>query len=136
MTGTPARRAPLWIGKINGILAPVSAGAHRRSPHHLDAGSCIATLRFIPWPQNRVKCPHLSTCGRGQRHGLTACLLSAPPLRTPLARRHCAPHSAQVPGDGSSHANGGARAPHTQAPPLQRATTLRGPDTQTSLCPV
>jgi len=32
---------------------------------YLLVGSCIATLRLIPLPQNRVKCPHLSTCGRG-----------------------------------------------------------------------
>ena len=44
-----------------------------------------------------------------------------------MARRHRAPHPAQAPGDGSSHANGGARAPHTQAPSLQRAQTFRGP---------
>jgi excisionase family DNA binding protein len=84
-------------------------------------GSCITTLRLMPLPQNRVKCLHLSTCGRGQCHGITSCFLSAHPIRTPLARRHLAHHPAQAPGDGSSHANGGARAPQTPAPPLQRA---------------
>jgi hypothetical protein len=108
--------------------------AEVRSTEDFEAGSCIATLRLIPLPQNQVQCPHLSICGRGQRHGITSCFLSAHPLRTPLARRHLAPHPAQVPGDGSSHANGGARAPHTPAPPRERAQTLRGPDAQASLC--
>jgi len=38
------------IGKSNGILAPVSLGAHPRSSPHLDAASHLGTAFFPPRP--------------------------------------------------------------------------------------
>src|SRR5258706_11840664 len=77
--------------------------------------------------------PPLHSCWRGQHHGLAPCVLSARPVRTSLALHPLAPHLAQAPGGGSSHANGGARAPHPSAPPRQRAQPLRGPHAHAAL---
>src|SRR2546429_8485818 len=79
------------------------------------------------------KGPHLSTCGRGQRHGITPFCLSARPVCTHLALHYIAPQPTQVLSAGSRHANCGARAPQAQTPPLQRASNLRGADAQASL---
>jgi hypothetical protein len=68
-------------------------------------------------PKTGVKCPHLNTCGRGQRHGVTSFFLSARPVRTHLAFCHLAPLPARARGDGSGYASS-ARAHQTQAAPL------------------
>src|SRR5262249_28136071 len=39
-----------WIGKSNGILAPVSLGAHPRISPHLDAASHLGTAFFLLVP--------------------------------------------------------------------------------------
>jgi hypothetical protein len=47
--------------------------------------SCTATLRLIPLPPKPGTMPHLSICGRGQRHGFTPFGFSARPVGTHLA---------------------------------------------------
>jgi hypothetical protein len=63
--------------------------------------SCTSSLRIIPSHPKPGKMPHINTCWRGQRHGVTSCFLSARPVRTHLALHHVVPHPAQAPGDGS-----------------------------------
>lgn len=71
----------------------------------LNVRSCIAILRIIQTTPKPGKMPHLNSCWKGQHHGLASCFLSARPVRTHLALHHLAPHLAQAPGGGSSHAN-------------------------------
>jgi hypothetical protein len=66
-----------------------------------DFRSCTSSLRIIPSHPKPGKMPHINTCWRGQRHGVTSCFLSARPVRTHLALHHVVPHPAQAPGDGS-----------------------------------
>jgi transposase len=75
--------------------------------------SCIAILRIIQITPKPGTMLHLNSCWRGQHHGLASCFLSDRLVRTPLALHHLAPHLAQAPNGGSSHVNGGARAPQT-----------------------
>src|SRR6266446_9689387 len=63
--------------------------------------SCTSSLRIIPSHPKPGKMPHINTCWRGQRHGVTSCCLSARPVRTHLALHHVVPHPTQAPGDGS-----------------------------------
>src|SRR6266446_6338987 len=60
-----------------------------RDAHSLSQGrSCPSSLRIIRRPQNRVKCPHLTTLARGQCHGLTPFFLPTRLVGTPMALRH------------------------------------------------
>src|SRR6266446_3984876 len=63
--------------------------------------SCTSSLLIIPSHPKPGKMPHINTCWRGQRHGVTSCFLSARPVRTHLALHHVVPHPTQAPGDGS-----------------------------------
>src|SRR6266446_6338293 len=67
--------------------------------------SCIAILRIIHTTPKPGTMPPLNSGWRGQHHGLASCFLSARPVRTSLALHPLAPHLAQAPGGGSSHAN-------------------------------
>src|SRR5262252_5569638 len=83
--------------------------------------SCMATLRIIPITAKPGTMPYLNPLWEGQRHGVTPFFLSAGRLHIPLARRPRAPHPAHASGDGSSHAHGGAQAPHIHAATCARA---------------
>src|SRR5262245_47709756 len=84
-------------------------------------------LRLIPLLPNWVNCPHLTTCWRGQRHGLVFVLLPTRLMRSRVALHHGARHVVQA---GSTHPT---RTSSAQAPPLQGAQSLRGLDPQASL---
>src|SRR2546425_6390122 len=64
------------IGKLNGIFAPVSAGAPRRRPHHLDAAAprCPATCacRSARWRGSGGGSRALRGSGSGQGRGRQA----------------------------------------------------------------
>jgi len=57
---------------------PGHVGTHDAGRHVVigSIGSCTPTLRFIPLPQNGVKCPHLTTSWREQHHGVTSLCFS------------------------------------------------------------
>src|SRR5262245_47549354 len=68
----------------------------------------------------------------GACYGVALSLLSAGPVRTPLALRPLAPHLAQARRGGFGHACP-IRAPQAQTSSLSRAQTLRGPHPQAAL---
>src|SRR5215831_20457984 len=86
-----AAAALTWFAS-HGAIRLLRSDAHALLLEYV--GSCTPSLRIILWPQNRVQCPHLKTCWRGQHHGLTPFLLPTRSVGPCLALRHVACHLA------------------------------------------
>src|SRR6266571_2904915 len=101
-------------------------------PAFLRYWSCTRPLRIIPLPLKPATMPHLTMLERGQYHGFTPFLLSTRSVGSRVALRHAA--CCRVSARGSDITDRDAH--QTQKSTIQRADTLRGPDTKGSLCPV